>query len=199
MSKKHEEIIEKLNEMHRIKTQCSEPNTDNVLASIPIQVAKQLGNQPDLDDKSIAKTSIFKQISDAISKLFKPLFERIASRFKSDPKAKTIEDIHTETLLEATSVAINSANQLNGTAYDLSNNVFNYFDVFIFLVFLFLLILYYMITIFIPSNNPYHTIVYNQLLGLIMIPVLYIVIFLKKKMNLIERMYKYFSGTNTGP
>lgn len=198
-----ENYVEKLNEMHRIKTQCSEPNADNLLASIPIQVAKQLGNQSDLDDKSIAKTSQFKRIyeaiSKAISKIFKPLLEKIASSLKSDPKAKTNEDIQTETLLDATEVAINSANQLNGTAYDLSNNVFNYFDVFIFVIFVFLLILYYMIQIFIPSNNPYHTIVYNQLLGLIMIPVLYIVIFLKKKMNLIERMYKYFSGTKTGP
>jgi hypothetical protein len=196
-SAKEDIIYKKLNEMHRIKTQCSEPNADNLLASIPIQVAKQLGNQTELDDKSIAKTSQFKRIYEKISKFFEPLLEKITSSLKSDPKAKTNEDIQTETLLEATSVAINSAIQLNGTAYDLSNNVFNYFDVFIFVIFVFLLILYYMIQIFIPPNNPYHTIVYNQLLGLIMIPVLFIVICFKKKMNLIERMYKYVSGTKT--
>lgn len=190
-------IIKKLNEMHRVKTQCSEPNADNLLASIPIQVAKQLGKQTDLEDESLAKPSRFKETFKQISETISKFFEELASSLKSDPKAKTNEDIETETLLGATSVAINSAIQLNGTAYDLSNNVFNYFDVFIFVIFVFLLALYYMIQIFIPSNNPYHTIVYNQLLGLIMIPVLFIVIYFKKKMNLIERMYKYVSGTKT--
>lgn len=192
--------VEKLNEIHKIKTQCSEPNTDNLLASIPIQVAKQLGNKPDSDNDFFAKTNrVFKALKDLfemIKQFFETLFEKFFKKIASlrpDPKAKTNEDIQTETLVESTSVAINSAIQLNRTAYDLSNNVFNYFDVFIFSIFVFLLILYYMIQIFIPPNNPYHTIVYNQILGLTMIPVLYIVFFFKKKMKFIESMYNQIS------